>query len=43
MSRDLAKIGQIAYPIHWSMGLGIEILWYQFGNISLKIEGEITI
>ena len=42
-SRDLAKIGQIAYPIHRSMGLAIEILWYQCGKISPKIKGEITI
>ena len=42
-SRDLAKIGQIAYPIHRSMGLAIEILWYQSGKISRKIKGEITI
>ena len=41
-SRDLAKIGQIAYPVHTSMGLGIEILWYQVGKISQKIEGEIA-
>ena len=39
---DLAKIGHIAYPQHMSMGLGIEILWYQFGKICNRIEGEIA-
>ena len=39
-SRDLAKIGQIAYPPRYLKGLDIEILWYQFGTISKKKPGR---
>ena len=40
-SCDLAKIGHIAYspPEHFQ-GLGIEILWYQFGEISKKLRAK---
>ena len=30
------------YATPTSLGLGIEILWYQVGKISQKIEGEIA-
>ena len=38
-SRDLAKIGHIANPILPVLGLDMETLWYQFGQVFFKTQG----